>query len=248
MYDIVYPLKEQNKNIDLLYSLRSLAKFGGEIGNVWIVGHLPDWITNVNYIPTIQNKGKHENTRENLNAVCHCDEISEDFILFNDDFILSEPVTDWNALTNSYNGTLKERYDNFRATMPASPWRDGHGFNHDLLRKLGVENPLCFEFHGPMLMNRRNRLEMLEKPEIKKYLTKNSPMIFQRSLYGNLYPRENPTKIRDIKLLADAFNKSELTEHGYFSVNDDIIGNYARCPHLNGWLEHNLGEKCRFER
>ena len=44
--DFVYIVKEDEKNEDLKYSLRSIAKFYPE-NKVWIVGYKPSWVKNV---------------------------------------------------------------------------------------------------------------------------------------------------------------------------------------------------------
>jgi hypothetical protein len=248
MYDIVYPLKEQTINLDLKYALRSLEKFGAEVGKVVIVGYKPAWITNVIHIPTEQHFSKWQNTRSNWKKVCKCDDLSEDIILMNDDFIFSEPVKSWEDVTNLHMGTLMDRYNGFLdEKKEMSAWRNGHKFTHELLQSMGVDTPLNYEYHGPMIMNRRQRIELLEREDIRPLVLRDRPLLLIRSLYGNLYPRKNSKQIRDIKFLADSFDISMSTEHGFFSVDDGIIGNDARCPKLNGWLRENFPNKSKYE-
>ena len=248
MYDIVYPLKKQENNLDLLYSLRSLAKFGGEYGKVWIVGYCPKWIKNVECVPVEQTRDKWLNTRRNWEAVCSRKDLSSDFILMNDDFILTRPVEDWAEVSNCYLGTLSERAEHYKNSgVELSRWRRGFEFNDELLKSLKAESPLNYEYHGPMLMNKVHRRGLFRLKGIKSYAESSDPLLFTRSLYGNLYPRENPRQIRDIKFIADAFNFAELTENPFFSVADEIIGNNARCPHLNGFLREQFPDKSIFE-
>jgi hypothetical protein len=98
-----------------------------------------------------------------------------------------------------------------------------------------------------MIMNRRQRIELLEREDIRPLALRDRPLLLIRSLYGNLYPRKNSKQIRDIKFLADSFDMSMITEHGFFSVDDGIIGNDARCPKLNGWLRENFPNKSKYE-
>ncbi len=248
MYDIVYPLKKQEHNLDLLYSLRSLDKFGGEYGRVWIVGHCPTWVTNVEHLPVEQSLDKWRNVRALWMAVCAQKELSADFILMNDDFILTKPVEDWAELSNCYVSTLAEKAEYYKhCGVELSPWRKGFEFNDELLKSMGVDNPLSYEYHGPMLMNKTHRKGLFKRKALLPYADKSEPLLFTRSIYGNLYPRDNPKKIRDIKFVADAFNPRELTENAFFSVTDDIIGNEARCPHLNGYLRKTFPDKSKFE-
>lgn len=248
--DIVYTLKDSEPNHDLRYSLRSLEKYGGEIGNVWIVGHCPAWCKNVIHLPTEQNNDKHLSTRSNWETVCKCDLISEDFILMNDDFILTKPVTDWEDFTNLNMGTLQEKAKSLEESNSLySKWFRGFQFNRDLLKKMGVAfEPLNFEYHGAMLMNREKRLAMMQRPELRKYRLISSPLLFQRSLYGNLYGRTDGRMIRDNKFFADSWDYSRFKENGFFSVHDNIIGYPNRCPYINAWLRAEFPYKSSFEK
>lgn len=249
MYDIVYPLKEQSKNLDLLYSLRSLEKFGCDYGQVWIVGYLPEWITNVRHIKTVQNSDKWANTRGNWTAVCQCDEVSEDIILMNDDFILSKPVNSWEKLTDCYLGTMQEKADFFvDNSYKPSKWRNAFQFNHDLLQEMGVDEPLDYEFHGPIIINRKKRLELQKMEKIAPHMDDSSSLIMLRSLYQNIYRKNKPSrKIFDYKFFADAFDPDDMLKNGFFSVDDDIIGDDARCPKLNAWLKRTFPNKSKYE-
>lgn len=249
MYDIVYPLKEQNKNIDLLYSLRSLEKFGCEYGQVWIVGYLPEWITNVRHIKTVQNSDKWANTQGNWTAICECDEVSEDIIVMNDDFIFSQPVKSWESLTDCYLGTMQERAEFFTNNgYKPSKWRNAFSFNHNLLQSMGVAEPLDYEFHGPVIINRKKRLALQSRKEIKPYMADSESLIMLRSVYQNVYRKDRPTrKIHDYKFMADAFNPEEMLINGFFSVDDEIIGDDTRCPKLNAWLKRTFPSKSKYE-
>ena len=191
---------------------------------------------------------KWRNVRMNIIRICQEKELSDEFVWFNDDFILTRPVDDWRAFTNMHVGTLKERAERFRQSEP-SRWRHGFAFNNNLLEGMGVQDPLDFEYHGPILYNKSRLLEMYERPEINTYLGVSDVLLFTRSLYGNLYPREIPGRqIRDVKLLADMDDESILTEYGFFSVADGLIGYPGKAPKLNGWLLENLGTKSRYEK
>lgn len=248
MFDIVYPLKKGEPNHDLLYSLRSLEKYGGEIGNVWLVGYHPCYIVNVKSIDIEQTKGKWLNTRGNLLAIADCDDISEDFILFNDDFILTEPVYDWKRFTNMYLGTLFEHAESYRlGGRKESYYTAGFYFNDLLLKSMGVKEPKDFEYHGPMLMNRLKLKEMFSRKELEPFISIQRPAMFSRSIYGNLYPRQRLRKICDKKFSADAPDEDALTQYGFFSTSDGVIGDMARAPVLNVWTACNLLQKSRFE-
>ncbi len=249
MYDIVYPLKAQEPNLDLLYSLRSLEKFGGEFGRVFVVGHKPAQITNVTLIERIQVLDKWCNTRENINAVCECSEVSEKFVYFNDDFILTKPVENWDVLCSCYMGTLMERFRRFEQEgKDNSKWRKSFFFNAKLLMSLGISEPLDFEYHGPIIFEKQKLQNMYTLEKVKPFAHTSTPLIFKRSLFANLYPAgREQRKIEDYKFTEDVKDFTELMTNGFFSVGDDIIGNDAKCPNLNVWLREHFPDKSQFE-
>ena len=57
-YDIVIPLKADEPNEDLRFTLRSIEKYGADYGTIWLVGYCPRWVQNVRYLPTIQTADK----------------------------------------------------------------------------------------------------------------------------------------------------------------------------------------------
>lgn len=248
LYDVVIPLKEQSKHIDLLYTLRALDKFGGDdIRNVFVIGDCPKWIKNVIHIPSEQACGdKYIATRLNRDVINNCPLISQDYIYFNDDFILSKPVKSWEELCNVNCGTLAEREEINKSLKP-SLWRSGFTFNRELLQKLGVDNPLNFEFHGAMIFNQQKRNELKTIKEIKKHWLISDPLLFERSLYGNLFGRTDGRKIRDNKLFSDISSEEILLENGFFSVADNLI-NSEEAPNLNTWLKRNFCFKSCFEK
>ena len=248
--DVVYTLKDSEPNHDLRYSLRSLEKYGGEIGNVWIVGHCPSWVKNVIHLPTEQCNDKHISVRYNWETVCRCDLISDDFILMNDDFIITEPVQNWIDFTNLNMGTLDEKAKRLeKEDMLGSKWLKGFRFNRELLLKMGVPfEPLNFEYHGAMIINRYKRLEMIKRPELRKHLHISNPLYFQRSVYGNLYGRQDGKKIHDSKFVEDVQDYSRLTENGFFSVGDNMIGYPENYPFINAWLNAEFPYKSSYEK
>lgn len=53
--------------------------------NLWVVGEKPNWYTgNFIHVPAVATK--YTNARRNLERICASSEISDSFILMNDDF------------------------------------------------------------------------------------------------------------------------------------------------------------------
>src|SRR5690606_40329879 len=90
--DVVYLVRPGNRNEELRWSLRTLVNLPHD--RVWIVGHLPNWIDRhkVQYLRTEQYELKHTNTLNNLATACDHSDISDRFVLMNDDFFVLQPV------------------------------------------------------------------------------------------------------------------------------------------------------------
>lgn len=175
MNDIVYICRE-GKNEELRYSLRSVERnFPHRL--VIIYGGKPDDIEPDAY-HRIKQEGatKWEKVRNTLIKVCQNNGITPDFWLFNDDFFVMEPIAE---PVNYYDGTLQERIDQLKAATFGQLSLYTKQLLHLVatLKDAGIEEPLNYAHHTPMLINRKKMLETLEKyPD--------EPMF--RALYGNI--------------------------------------------------------------
>ncbi len=89
MTDFVYICKD-GANEELKYSIRSVVESFPE-ANIWLVGGKPEWYTG-NYIEVEQKDSKYKNAVKNLQIICLSQEISESFILMNDDFYIIKKI------------------------------------------------------------------------------------------------------------------------------------------------------------
>lgn len=181
--DILYTLAENYDGEELRYSLRSLENIPHN--NVFIVGGCPRWVKNVNYIPTNQTGTKYKNTTANLAAACKDTRLSDDFIYFNDDFFILQPIKDPAEELNLYNGTCAHQIDLYRKNyQELKPYARGAVETCEFLRGLGIADPKCYELHIPFIFNKEKFLQMLELPEFN---TINGLHAHKRTLYGNLH-------------------------------------------------------------
>ena len=205
--DLVY-ICRSGDNEELRYSIRSAVK-NLKFDNLWVVGGKPDWYSG-NYLRVIQNKSKYTNARNNLKAICTSSEISNSFILMNDDFyilnkvdnvpymhggMLSKKISTYNELTGNtrYVLMLKKTFAN-------------------LSRKLG-NNVLDYELHVPMVMQKEKLLKIIDVPD------------FWRSRYGNMF-NVGGIEIEDVKIyssggLTKKSNSQDMFRLDYLSSNDD---------------------------
>jgi argonaute-like protein implicated in RNA metabolism and viral defense len=206
--DLVYICRD-GENEELRYSIRSAVN-NLPHDKIWVVGGKPDWYTG-NYIEVSQGRAKYTNARNSLKAICDSEEISESFILMNDDFYIINKVE---SVPYMYAGTLddkiKQREDIFNGNTYTTLLRKTLGY---LYRKK-INVVLDYELHVPMVMEKRKLNKVLKLSGL------------WRSVYGNVF-NVGGVKIRDVKVYdkKDKFyiNSYDINnlELDYLSSNDD---------------------------
>ena len=191
--DIVY-ICRKGQNEELRYSLRSVVKNLPE-SRVWVVGYKPDWYVG-DFIPVPDTSNKFDNIRLALAAAASDPRISRNFIYMNDDFFLIKPVK---ILRNYNGGSLSDKITRYRQIDPTSRYVISLKKTLEYLKMSGVEDPLDYDIHIPMTINKNKFLEIAYLP-------------FQaRSVYGNIYNIAS-AKMRDVK----RYHKtSPMSEHSY---------------------------------
>ena len=243
--DFVYIVKKDEHNDDLRYSLRSIAKFYPK-NRVWIVGYKPSWIQNVNYIPVKQTQDKWKNSILNIQTACECENISEDFILMNDDFFCIDPLMSLEDLCNSNLDNLEVAIKHYRKRL--SRWNKAFKQVYDLLEELNIEKPYYnFEAHLPLQINRKKYLEVMSLPKVQEFM-KTKDVLHKRTLYKNYdKPKETITLSSDIKLHQlkdDSLGRVKIC--GWISVYDGQVNNH-NFSKLNKLLHTNFPNKCKYE-
>lgn len=244
--DLVYIVKEGERNDDLKYSLRSVAKFV-KCDNVWIVGYKPSWVTNVRYIPVKQTENKWKNSVKNIKAACENSEISSDFILMNDDFFAIEPINDLRAATNLSLGLLDKQIATSKDRITS--WAKAFQQVSELLEELHVEKPYYnYESHTPLLINKQKYLEVMNLPEVIAF-QKTSKVLHKRSLYKNIYPEKVQATVlsQDVKISGKDTSSDKSKVCGWLSVSDNVVGN-GKFKELNELLRKLFFEPCKYEK
>jgi hypothetical protein len=178
--DLVW-ICRKGPNEELRFSMRS-AMQNLEHDNVWVVGAKPNWYHGP-HIPVHQygNK-KYQNARNNLLQIIRSEEISNEFVLMNDDFFVLKPT----QLEHYYSGTLAERAERNAKLSPNAAYLAKIVQTKEMLEEMGYENPKDYSLHIPMKMDKEGLAQSLEFPLI-------------RSAYGNLRA-VGGTKHRDVKI------------------------------------------------
>lgn len=177
--DLVYPVRPGNVNEELRYSLRSVEA-NYPHGRVWIVGDQPNWLTGVEFIRGNTQPHPRANIYHNLLAACAHPDLADEFVIFNDDFFVTEPVE---GTPMAYRSTLRQHLNLPRLRTSQSWWKDSLTTTLICLQAVGIDEPLSYELHVPFPVNKALMAATLE--QFKNVTPANPPQ--WRSLYGNLH-------------------------------------------------------------
>lgn len=190
--DIVYICQAAERNEPLRYSLRSLANLPH--ARVWIVGYKPRWVHGVSYVPTMQRGPKHANTWRNWQAMAGCADLSDRFVLFNDDFFVTRPIT---AIPDLHRGTL-EQAAAWYAKLRLASYRQRAEYTAKMLQRAGKAGPFySYELHTPMVVDRAVLAEAVGW--LNQHRTAPLELVSKRTFYGN-WARAGGELARDIKV------------------------------------------------
>lgn len=198
--DVVYLLKNSQTNEELVYSLRSLVNIPHD--KVFLVGGCPSEINRekVIYVPVIQGGNKYLNTSNSLKVICEDSRLSKEFILMNDDFFILKPIKEPKEELNLCRGTIKEVIAEMESrlnccTTYLAQMRETLQF----LSNLGYKQPLSYELHIPIVMDKEKILGLFSRNYINNAVTSH-----KRSIYGNVYLWDSKP-IKDVKVYANMF-------------------------------------------
>lgn len=244
-YDLVYILKRGDYNPDLRYSLRSVAKYC-TFRNIWLVGYCPSWVQNVFSIDLPQEGSKYSNSTDNLIAACQHPDISQKFILMNDDFYALKKIKNWETSCNKSRGSGFALYQNLRKKMPMSGYRNEFLYTYTFLRKQNLPTRE-YELHIPMVVDKSEFLELLQKPEIIKFRAEHK-IFMKRTIYKNYYMHEKPERQEhDVKLILQDF-EGHYTEGEWLSLSDYMTDNFEKYPKLGEFFNKRFKSACKYEK
>ncbi|WP_138906121.1 hypothetical protein [Streptomyces chryseus] len=194
--DIVVPVREGAVNEQLRFALRSWAAHLPH-GRVWLVGHRPRWAAGVEHIATRQTGTKYQNTTLAVRAACQHPGVSDAFLLANDDMFVMHPLPD--GMPVLHRGPVKAVEAHYAARASGQYLR-GMRETRALLESRGHPEPLSYELHVPMPVQKTAMLAALEE-------ARHLDAVHKRTLYGNLAGLGGE-EIQDVKILHRA-------PHGY---------------------------------
>lgn len=206
--DYVYVCRNGD-NEELRYSIRTTVA-NLPPGRIWVVGGKPDWYIG-DYIYVEQTGRGYLNVRNQLKAVCLNDEISNDFVLMNDDFFTIKKVE---KIEPVHMGTLRETMDVYADSEQKNlGYQRMINITRRVLEKMKINNPLNYELHVPMQMDKKNLLEVIDTQGL------------WRSMYGNFVGvggnRESDVKVYSLDKIETKDKDDDLEDLLYISCHDD---------------------------
>ena len=205
--DFVYICRD-GENEELRYSIRSVLNSFPE-AKVWLVGGKPEWYSG-HCVSVEQNSNKYANALKNLKSLCEHPEISDNFVLMNDDFFIIKKI---NSVDQFYNGLLSDKINRFTQITGSSMYIKKLITTNKKLIDLGIKNPIDYELHTPMPMNKTGLLDVIEK----------YPECLWRSMFGNLY-NVGGTQMDDVKIYVNKRHlarSNEITDNSIYMSTED---------------------------
>lgn len=223
-YDVVYFVKETQNNEELVYSLRSVEK-NFPYGKIWFYGGCPSNLTPDYHVHERQiSATKYSNVANMLHSACSNPDISDNFWLFNDDFFVMQKLTkeDVDLLSKGiHNDCLYKQIIRSEDSTKCV-----NGYSRKLRRTANKLEELKkthrnYEMHIPILINKKKMLKILDE---------HNTQYCSRSMYGNLYLKEN-IDLPDVKIFSITF--APHYEPMLLSTSDDSfrigrVGKYIR--------------------
>lgn len=201
--DYVY-ICRKGENEELKYSLRSLEK-NLPSGNVWVLGYRPRWYKG-NFIKIEDSSTKFENIKKCIKTITRIEDISENFILMNDDFFACNNISNIKILHGGY---LKDKINRYKELRMSSKYIRLLQVTYNDLINIGITNPLDYDIHTPLPMTKTGLEETI------------SMAYFPRSSYGNI-KNIGGEKINDVKIYSkeknDTINLTSLPD--FISTED----------------------------
>jgi hypothetical protein len=166
--------------------------------------------------------------------ICSSPQISNKFVLMNDDFYIIKKI---NNIGTFHGGYLLNKINLYQKLNGNSQYTRKLSGTYKKLRALGFENPLDYELHVPMIMEKeklRIVLELLDQ-------------FLWRSIYGNKFD-VGGTQMEDVKvynsgpLVLKSYNLN-IDDHTYLSSADSSFNSI-----FNKILKDKFNKKTRFEQ
>jgi len=221
MMDYVYVCRQGN-NEELRYSLRSIEKNMPE-GRVWVFGYRPDWYIG-DFVKVNDIGGKFENIKNCISMIVENENVSNDFILMNDDFFALKKI---DKIINYHGGFLEDKIIKYKTLRMSPKYIRLLELTLKQLKQNGISKPIDYDIHVPITFNKKILKDAINFA------------FFPRSSYGNLAKLE-AVEISDVKIYSknEKNDWSKIADNSFVSTEDtsfislkkNILGNMFNSP------------------
>lgn len=189
---VILYLKTKDNGEELRWTLRGLKYLTNWNGEVFVIGDKESWFKNITVLETKRKFGKkHVDQRNRLRMAIRDSRIADDFLYFNDDFLVQREVkaVNWHGGEITREHGFSNRGWNQVKFRTRNYLRNEHGF----------ETVLDYDLHLPMIFNKKKLAKVLDLCD------KQHPdfEIQFRTVYGNLH-KIGGSKTEDGKYQYDA--------------------------------------------
>lgn len=218
---------------DLRHSLRSVALNAPLVTEAWVIGDVPAWFTGTR-MPLEPKPEKFTNQRASLTAFVNYPGAPTEFVLMNDDMVITEPVTDLptfrnkNRLSGWVAAEQKQRRLNtwHRAVIATAEWTAA---------QTGTE-PHIYECHTPLTFETSRLREAI-----------------------NAYPADQPFAVGELYPIAGNGGTGTHAGNAKCAKDDNLAHKMALpMPYLSSnpdtwagelgrWVRDKFSEPCRWE-
>lgn len=154
---IVIPLGNGSKqrNLELRCALRSIETYLSNVGEVFIIGELPDFVTNVIHIPFEEDKRlryRDRNIMLKMKAACEDERVSDDFLMLHDDHFLLAPY-EADKFPYYHHGIMQAVDNQYGQTK------------QNTINAFGKDRINDYDCHCPILFNKQMFLRTVSIPD-----------------------------------------------------------------------------------
>ena len=238
--DILYVLgKGSNwENKEILYSLRTVEKYCKNVNRIFITGDFkPNFLNNrviFNKCSDVDKERPNVNTLEKILWTIKNTDISENFLLMNDDYFFTKSV-DIKKYPFACKGELRKINDN------KTKYRQTEIETRFFLES--IKKPILnYCVHCPLIINSKEFLDLEDTCWKKLRESKNG--LLHRSVYCNFYKKEpflrEDCKVYDIGDIEDL--KKKIQPYDCFSSSDESL-----YKGVIAYLFFNVTERSKYE-